>query len=37
MGTDIRLKQKWDGMNREAFCFVLFLVFFFSFFLKKIK
>lgn len=38
MGTEIRLKQKWDGMNREAFCFVLFLgFFFFSFFLKKIK
>lgn len=37
MGTEIRLKQKWDGMNREAFCFVLFLGFFFSFFLKKIK
>lgn len=36
MGMDLRLKQKWDRMNREAFCFVLFLVFF-SFFLKKIK
>lgn len=29
---ETRIQQKWDGINREAFCFVLFLVFLF---LKK--
>lgn len=29
-GIETRIQQKLDGMNREAFCFVLFLVFLFS-------